>query len=495
MDLIEDFGGYLGDEIVVAAALEGDGEPGSPLALAEVKESEAFRAATEARLRELVERHGGDSSERPVRFVSSAELAALSAEEDPAEGDTALCWMDGGLVAVALDADVLSVVAASVDRPTGVGFADTAFGSKVAGAYEEGVTWLFAVDLKALMQGAGDMSTEAAEPLLVVGESGLDEVDTLIVSQRPSGERSETRAVLSFDGPRSGMASWLGAPGPMGALDFVSADAYVAAAFVTRDPAAFIDEVLALFAAGEPRFEADISRPEAQEHLAVVQQVAESLGGEFAFAVDGPILPEPSWKVVFEVYDAERLQLSLEELLALLNSDGGSEHDRAFQLIPGELGNRPAFTLVRGEGRELLHYTVVDGYVIVAPAKALLERAIETAEIGRSITSSSEFRSLLPHDGRADMSAIVYQDLQSIVSPLLSGLSETSQTLTPEQRGVIDALGEEMSSSFAYAYAEDDRIIVASTSRTSPFGLDLGNLFSVGGILGLGGDWFGMSNR
>ena len=31
-------------------------------------------------------------------------------------------------------------------------------------------------------------------------------------------------------------------------------------------------------------------------------------GGEYAFAIDGPILPTPSWKLVFEVNDPAHLQ-------------------------------------------------------------------------------------------------------------------------------------------------------------------------------------------
>jgi hypothetical protein len=31
--------------------------------------------------------------------------------------------------------------------------------------------------------------------------------------------------------------------------------------------------------------------------------IAAPLGGEYAFAIDGPILPVPSWKLVFQVND------------------------------------------------------------------------------------------------------------------------------------------------------------------------------------------------
>ena len=36
------------------------------------------------------------------------------------------------------------------------------------------------------------------------------------------GEEARTEALLAFDGPPRGIASWLAAPAPMGALDFIS---------------------------------------------------------------------------------------------------------------------------------------------------------------------------------------------------------------------------------------------------------------------------------
>ena len=39
--------------------------------------------------------------------------------------------------------------------------------------------------------------------------------------------------------------------------------------------------------------------------------LAASLGGEFALALDGPLMPVPSWKLVSEVYDPGRFQATL----------------------------------------------------------------------------------------------------------------------------------------------------------------------------------------
>ena len=52
--------------------------------------------------------------------------------------------------------------------------------------------------------------------------------------------------MLNFDGERHGLASWLGAPGPMGGLGFVSPQAQFAASVITKNPQQMIDELFAM---------------------------------------------------------------------------------------------------------------------------------------------------------------------------------------------------------------------------------------------------------
>jgi membrane-associated phospholipid phosphatase len=43
--------------------------------------------------------------------------------------------------------------------------------------------------------------------------------------------------------------------------------------------------------------------------------IAAPLGGEYAFAIDGPVFPTPSWKLVFQVNDPARLQQTFEQVV------------------------------------------------------------------------------------------------------------------------------------------------------------------------------------
>ena len=48
MGTIREFGDYLGDEIAVSVSMDGKGEPGAPLVLAELKNSAGFQPVSRA---------------------------------------------------------------------------------------------------------------------------------------------------------------------------------------------------------------------------------------------------------------------------------------------------------------------------------------------------------------------------------------------------------------------------------------------------------------
>jgi len=158
-------------------------------------------------------------------------------------------------------------------------------------------------------QAAGD-----AEERLTLERMGLLDARHLVVERKEHGELAENRAVVSFAGPRHGVASWLAAPAPMGSLDFVSPEANLAAAFVVKAPAALLDDLFALAQASDRDFLAKLAEFEQREGVDVRRDLAAPLGGELAFAFDGPMLPVPSWKLVLEVYDPARLQSTIERL-------------------------------------------------------------------------------------------------------------------------------------------------------------------------------------
>src|SRR6267142_300248 len=101
----------------------------------------------------------------------------------------------------------------------------------------------------------------------------------------------------------------------MGSLEYVSPDANVVAGFVVKNPAALVDDLLGVLETVSPDLRKKLDQLQAEHGLDIRNDLAAPLGGEFAFAIDGPILPTPSWKMVFEVNDAAHLQQAFEHVV------------------------------------------------------------------------------------------------------------------------------------------------------------------------------------
>ena len=79
-----------------------------------------------------------------------------------------------------------------------VSFASSEFGQAVSGVYRQGAGLFAAVNI-------GEIFRDANKP----GGIGLEKTKYLIAEQKQVNGKSEYSAVVKFDGPRSGIASWL----------------------------------------------------------------------------------------------------------------------------------------------------------------------------------------------------------------------------------------------------------------------------------------------
>ena len=76
--------------------------------------------------------------------------------------------------------------------------------------------------------------------------SGHRGVRYLIAEHRETNGMPQNHLNLQFSGTRQRVASWLGAPAPIGSLDFVSPNAALAVAGVSKDPTAIVDDMMAM---------------------------------------------------------------------------------------------------------------------------------------------------------------------------------------------------------------------------------------------------------
>ena len=134
-------------------------------------------------------------------------------------------------------------------------------------------------------------------------------------------------------------------------------------------------------------------------------------------------------------------------------------------------------------GRVIMHYTFAGGYMIAGADRALLIEALHTQANGVSLARSAAFKASLPRDENENYSAIAYQNLGPVLTPLLSQLSgETAQT--------VRQLAEDARPTTICAWGKDSRIEAASDSHL--FGFDF---LTLGTLIHSGNKQAGMSVR
>ncbi len=90
-----------------------------------------------------------------------------------------------------------------------------------------------------------------------------------------------------------------------------------------------------------------------------------------------------------------------------------------------EVGGRTFYTLKSADfGLVEVNYTYANGYMIVGPSRALVERALAAHDSGYSLLRSAKFTAGLPADGNANFSAVFYHNLGGLVP---AGLASTAR--------------------------------------------------------------------
>ncbi len=204
----------------------------------------------------------------------------------------------GGVLLFGPDRNSVEAVAGQLDS----GFAQKPLYAHIQESFRQGAGLLLWVDLAHLQtpfHGARYFSIESKQ----------------------IGGQTVGSAALGFDGPRTGLAAQLAEPSPMGALDYVSPDALAVMGFVLKDSGAIVDGALSITQGSVAAAQQKLAEERQEKGFDVRDDLASSLGGEFAVAMDGSIMPVPSWKLVAEVYDPARLEATLRRFMDAHNQE------------------------------------------------------------------------------------------------------------------------------------------------------------------------------
>src|SRR6185503_17260901 len=298
---------------------------------------------------------------------------------------------------------------------------------------------------------------------------GILSVKYFVLDQKNASGKTHTQASLSFSDGTKGIPSWLAAPGPMGSLEYISPDANVVAAFVVKNPVTLVDDLLGVLDTVSHDLRKYLDKQQSERGLNIRNDIAAPLGGEFAFAIDGPILPTPSWKLVFEVNDPAHLQHTLEQVVDEVNKEAARFGKRGLAWEKNDLAGRMYYTLRSADfGLVEVNYTYVNGYLIVGPSRALIEKSLRSQESGLSLLRSAKFTAGLPADGNANFSAIFYHNIGGLVP---AGLASQAANLPSGPQKAVEAIAADMQPTLAYAYAQGDSITFAANTEGGPFGI------------------------
>jgi Putative zinc-finger/FecR protein len=435
---------YLGEEIVLSAASSGAGHHPEPLLLAQIKQS-------------------GLANYLQQNFPGTGLQVITDPATIPASGNgKLLVLLSNNILAASQDPLQLQAVARQFQTPGSGPFIATPFYSRIAKSYAAGVGYLLAIDLEQMTAN----SVSSTKGL----STGFNNVQYLLLERRGGSGAPETRASLSFAGARQGIASWLGSPGPMGSLDFVSPEASVASSFVMKNPRSVLQEIITSVTQGDAHASEELAQFESIAGVNVLDDIAAPFGSNATFAVDGPLLPIPAWKLVVEVNDFVTLQKTFTTLITRFNQQS---NETAGKLQTGsEVVNSRTFYWLSSAKNPAMkaYYTFVDGYLLAGPSEQNLVQAIDNRQTGNTLAASPNFRNQLPADNYTNFSAIVYTNAGSSFGPLAEQL-KNSAALTPAQKQSLATLAASSAPGLICIYGEPDRIVAASQGSFLGFNL------------------------
>ena len=481
---IREFGDYLGDEIAVSVSMDEKGEPVAPLVLAELKNSAGFQQFIEQQIAKYAGNAKGNNQSRPaIRFVADPLTATATAVEPGKKSNELFIWIRNDLFAASPKLNQLQELATITQRGVTSTFTGTPFHNRIAQVYQEGAGLVVAANLERVIE-------KKAKPEITKGKDGAKRQDALkqlgilnlkyfVLDQTTASGKTHTQATVSFSEAQRGIPSWLAEPAAMGSLEYISPDANVVAGFVVRDPVKLVDDLLGVLETVSPDLRKNLDKQQADRGLDVRRDIAAPLGGEFAFAIDGPILPTPSWKMVFEVHDSAHLQQTLERIVAEINKEAAKFGKKGLVWDRADIADRTYYTLKSADFGVEVNYTFVNGYVVMGPSRAMVERSVRAQGQGYTLLRSSRFTAGLPSDGNANFSAIFYHNLAPLVQPFAERIANTASNLPQEHQQAIKAMAADMPPTLAYAYAKGDSITFAANTEGGPFGLSPATLLGV----------------
>jgi hypothetical protein len=390
VDRVQSVNPLLGEELVFSASLVAGIHDPVPMVMARVKPGKAAELTT------ALQTLFAGAAEAPGTFSVSNDLVVVS------DSAPDLAWALAHL---------------------GQGAASP-FAAAIGERYRRGVGWLIAIDAPPVVKAAAG---DDAPPVELAGMMGMQ---YLFLEQRAPAGAEENEVTLAFNGPRTGMASWLADSGSGGAAEYVTADALLAGYVSTREPLQLFEELTTQLTNVKPDFANVLATMDGKVGAGFLQNLTAALGTESAVALTGLSASGPTWIVVTMANDAEVIDSSLRKLAEAFNAELTPE-DQAKRILFSQenAGGRTWSTMKPGGFPVGITWTYDRGYMVAASDRGVAERAIATRSGGSALVWSPEFLGQLPSTAGLHPSAFGWLNakgalgvLASAASPVLSEL-------------------------------------------------------------------------
>jgi ferric-dicitrate binding protein FerR (iron transport regulator) len=392
--------------------------------------------------------HNGDHPVLLAQVRPGQQEALRTALAQLANGSTPLPYrVTPELLLVAESSIQLDLAAAAL----GTG-ASSAFAGQIRARYAAGVGWLSAVDVVGLGLNSG---TTAGLPAKVLGAGNMR---AAFFEQKSLGGTDDLSAAITFNGARTGMASWLAAPGSAGAMEYATAEAQFAFAASTRSPRQAFDELLELVGPGAAT---TLGEFEMETGLNVRSDIAGALGTDFVVSVERVTLPTPGWVAAAEVLQPTVLDSALQKVVEAANRHlpAGAAPAR---FVQETISGRAWRLMQAASGGMELHWTYDRGYLIASTDRALALRAIAMRDAGLTLPRSSAFRQAVP-PGNLHHSGYIWVNANAALADAAALLNSPAlNSLVGSRTPVLVVLD-----------SETEQIRAASRTRLTSLVLDL----------------------
>jgi hypothetical protein len=269
--------------------------------------------------------------------------------------------------------------------------------------------------------------------------AGLADMKHLFIEQRDLHGGEENGVTLAFNGPRTGLASWLASTGSGGAAEYISSDALFALYMSTREPRQLFDEVISRLGTLDGSSVDELTRTETELGISFANDLAAALGTEAAFALEGFSVAGPVWVLSALVHDPTTLDSTILRLVDAANSELDPE-DGAITIVQETVNGRDWTTLQSNSEMLSVTWTYDSGYLVAASDRGAASRALATRNGGAALVWSAAFNRQLPTSTGLHPSAFVWLNTMGALEGLESLVTDpTLQTLIASRDPIMVA--------------------------------------------------------